>query len=289
MKRAIFVLSLFIASAVLGDERSEKRQLISELLELLDARRMTQAAFENLMTGIATFSYEGRDSAEPTEEYGEELRAEFEAEERKQEAERRAFMDRMYAQIDYAKYFDETYVPLFENEFSVDELRQLVDFLETRPGRKFASIVPRLSGATQWRRMKEAGEAAAKELEREEAAKHPWRQTMADLRSIATAVEAHGVDTEKYPAVAFDELEAAIAPTYIREVPKADSWGTPFFYISDGKNYRLVSAGADKRFEWSSRNLDLSIAEPRFSESLDADIIFQNGTFVQSPKMAQDQ
>ena len=286
MKRAIFALFLFIASAAFGDEREEKRQLVSELLEVMDAKSLTQAAFTNLLLSAQEMFNE---SSVSEAELPEEYRAEIEEEERKRAAEMREFQERLFARLDYGKFFDAAYVPLFDDSFTTEELRQLIAFFKTRPGQKLLQVMPQLSGvALGWQHLYEAGEAAEQEQKKQEAAKHPWRQTMADMRSIATAVEAHGVDTEKYPAVAFEELEAAIAPTYIREVPKVDAWGTPFEYVSDGKHYRVVSAGADKRFEWSSRQLDLTIAQPRLSDSLDADIIFQDGNFVQWPKVADE-
>lgn len=283
MKRAIFVLFLFIATAALGDERAEKRQLASELLEVIDAKALTQTSFENVMTAFGAMIDESRGGAEIPEEY----RVQFEEEQRKERERVREFQERMFARFDYTKYFDETYVPLLESQFTAGELRQLIDFFKTKHGQKFAKLLPRLGVGTNMRMIQDAAVATQKEMEKAEAAKYPWRETMADMRSLATAVEARATDLNEYAKVAFDELEALIAPTYIRTVPKVDSWGTPFLYVSDGEHYRFVSAGADKHFEWSSRHLDLTTTEPRFPESLDADIIFQDGNFLQSPKAAQ--
>ena len=281
MKREVFVLFLFIASAAFGDERAEKRRLVSELLEVIDAKSMVRTSFENAILGLATFANEGMDVSD-------EARPEYEAERRREEAERRAFQDRMFARLDYTKYFDETYVPLFESEFTTAELRQLIEFFETPQGQKLARLLPRFGTTAGWGFIREAGEATQQELEQEAAAKHPWRKTMSDMRTIATAVEARATDVNEYTNVAFEELEALIAPVYIRHMPKTDAWGTPFLYIANGEHYRFVSAGADRRFEWSSRHLDLTQTEPRMSDSLDADIIFQDGNFLQSPKVAHE-
>ncbi len=283
MKRAWFVLFLFVASTVLAGERSEKQQLVAELLEVIDAKAMTHAAFENTIAALtAALNEDYRGPGDVPEEY----RAEWAEEKRKEEAKRHEFTDRMFAQLDYAKYFDQVYVPLFEN-FTTDELRQLIDFFRTRPGQKLAKALPRFGTGVGMEIIQEAAQATQKEIDREEAAKYPWKQTMADLRSLATAVEARATDVNEYPKVAFEELESLIAPTYIRTVPKVDSWGTPFLYVSDGEHYRFVSAGADKRFEWKARQLDLTATEPAFPKSLDADIIFQDGNFLQSPLAAQ--
>ena len=282
MKRAIFFLLLFLASAAFGDERSERRQLISELLEVIDAKSIARASFENLLASLT-----GMLNESGTEEIPEEYRAQWEEGQRREEARRREFQERMFARIDFAKYAEDTYVPLLESQFSADELKQLIDFFKTRHGQKLANLLPRFSIAAGMDTVREAAEAAEEELRKEQAAKYPWKQTMSDLRSLATALEARATDTNEYPQVAFEELEALIAPTYIREVPKLDSWGTPYLYVGNGEHYRFVSAGADRRFEWSSRQLDLTLTEPRFSKSLDADIIFQDGSFVQSPEKSQ--
>ena len=284
VKRALFLLTLALASAALGDERSEKRQLVSELLEVIDAKALMQTSFESFLTTIASGFGEGN-----PEEVPEEYRAQWEEARRTQEEKMREFQERLFTRIDYAKYFDEVYVPIFEEQFTADELRHLIVFFKTRHGQKLARILPRFGiGATVngARIIRDAADSTQKDLEKEEAAKHPWRKTMADMRSLATAVEARATDENEYPNVSFEELESLIAPTYIRVVPKVDSWGTPFLYVGNGEHYRFVSAGADRRFEWSARHLDLAITEPKVSDSLDADIIFQDGNFIQSPKEA---
>lgn len=264
------LLLLIIAFPGLADERVEKRRLVSELLEVIDARALIRTSFESQMTVMSAFFNESGFTVEATPELGE-------------------FQEHLFARIDYERYFDEVYVPLFEKQFTAGELRQLVEFFRSRHGQKFAQLLPQLGiGAEGVRIIDEAVQAAQKDLEKEQAAKYPWRKTMMDLRSLATAVEARATDTNEYPNVAFEELEALIAPTYIREVPQVDAWGTPFLYVSDGQSYRFVSAGADRRFEWGARQLDAALGEPVFSDDLDADIIFQDGNFVQSPKEAEE-
>ena len=264
------LLLLIIAFPVLADERVEKRRLVSELLEVIDARALIRTSFESHMTVVSAFFNESGFTVEATPELGE-------------------FQEHLFARIDYERYFDEVYVPLFEKQFTAGELRQLVEFFRSRHGQKLAQLLPQLGiGAEGVRIIDEAVQAAQKDLEKEQAAKYPWRKTMMDLRSLATAVEARATDTNEYPNVAFEELEALIAPTYIREVPQVDAWGTPFLYVSDGQHYRFVSSGADRRFEWRARQLDATIGEPVFSDDLDADIIFQDGNFVQSPKEAEE-
>lgn len=291
VKRALFLLTLLLAFTALGDERSEKRQLASELLEVIDARALMQASFDSFMATLAVTLDEGRGDAPPPnpEDVPEEYRAQWEEIQRQEQKKMREFQDRLFARVDYVKYFDEVYVPVLEKRFTADELRDVIAFLKTKPGQKFARVLPELGiGKAGAQILMTAGNAAQKEIEKEEAAKHPWRETMSDLRSLATAAEARATDVNEYPKVSFEELEALLAPTYIRTVPKVDSWGTAYLYVSDGQHYRFVSAGADKRFEWKARHLDLTVTEPILSESLDADIIFQDGNFIQSPKAATE-
>jgi hypothetical protein len=80
-----------------------------------------------------------------------------------------------------------------------------------------------------------------------------------------------------------------ISPTYIRNVPKVDGWGTPFVYVGNAKHYRIISAGADRRTEWSSRQISESGVEPRPTDDPDADIVFQDGSFIQYPAESEPQ
>ncbi len=290
MKRTLLLFLLLLASAAFGDEKSEKRQLVSELLEVIDARGLMEGSFDNFVTTMAFIM--GERTAPTAESVPEEYRAQWEADQRKEEEQRRDFQKQLFSHVDYAKYFDEIYVPMFEDRFTAGELRELIAFFRTRPGQKLAKVLPQLgigTGSKSIRLIREAAEGAQKELEQEEARKHPWKQTMSDMRSLATAVEARATDENSYPNTGFEQLESLILPTYIRTVPKVDSWGTPYLYISDGEHYRFVSAGADRRFEWSSRHIDLTITESKLTDSLDADIIFQDGTFIQSPQEAGEQ
>jgi hypothetical protein len=77
-------------------------------------------------------------------------------------------------------------------------------------------------------------------------------QTHAALRSIRTAVEAYGMDHNRFPAAKdINELKSLIEPTYIRTTPSTDGWGTPILYraSADGQSYVIASAGSDKKFD----------------------------------------
>jgi hypothetical protein len=113
------------------------------------------------------------------------------------------------------------------------------------------------------------------------------RTTTANMRTLAQSIEALATDTNEYPAVSFDELATTISPRYIENVPKVDAWGNPFFYIADGEHYRVVSAGADGKFEEGSRELTTTKLEARMIDGAATDIIFQDGMFIQYPTEAK--
>jgi hypothetical protein len=119
---------------------------------------------------------------------------------------------------------------------------------------------------------------------------------MADMRSTATAMEAYATDNDHYPrAATLVELKSFIEPIYIRNTPETDGWGNPVAVIvsPDGQHYRIVSAGADGSFEWDSRTISpvagLMENEIVFSERLEDDIIYENGSFLQAPKQVQQE
>jgi hypothetical protein len=74
-------------------------------------------------------------------------------------------------------------------------------------------------------------------------------------------------------------------------MPEKDAWGTPYMYVAsaDGQHYRFVSAGADKRFDWNASTIENlpENYEGKASTSLDTDIIFQDGVFIQYPVVSQ--
>jgi hypothetical protein len=271
MQCARIVLVLIIASAALGDERAEKRRLVSELLEVIDAKALIVAAFESHLGVMRAVFAESGGTAEVDPEFTR-------------------LKEQLFARIDYDRYYEEVYTPLFEERFTAGELQMLVKLFKTPHGQKFVQAMPQLgiTSVEGIRIIEDAIKAAQEDIEKEDAAKYPWRKTMDDLLSLATALEARATDTNEYPAAGFEELEALLSPTYILEMPKVDAWGTPFLYVGNGVHYRFVSAGADRRFEWNARQLDAVSAEPVFSEDLDADIIFQDGRFAQAPKEAQE-
>jgi len=108
------------------------------------------------------------------------------------------------------------------------------------------------------------------------------KRTMADLRSIATAWENRATAVHSYSIdssgrrTTVDDLERALAPTYIRSLPRRDAWGHEFEIESGPQTYALRSLARDGR----SDGLPHHGAITNFSH----DLIFANGTFTQYPE-----
>jgi hypothetical protein len=221
----------------------------------------------------------------------------YEMEMKKQAEHLRVYRERLYARIDYARYAEEVYGPILEKNFTVNELRDLLAFYKTPVGQKSARSIPDFAIGAVVRGadvLASIGRQIQTELENEENAAKPWKQTMADLRTVAVASEAYATDENRYPAAgAYDGLGKILSPTYILHMPEKDSWGTPYKYVvsSDGQHYRFVSAGADKHFDWNAEQFEIvgESFEGRASDNLNDDIIFQDGVFVQFPAASGNQ
>jgi len=107
------------------------------------------------------------------------------------------------------------------------------------------------------------------------------KRTMADLRSIGTAIEEYSIDNNVYPdsVSAMSALETHIEPLYIRTAPQNDGWGRPFVVATATTNYTVCSGGKDG----GACGSDAGGAVENFNDS----ITFANGQFVQWPEGAQ--
>jgi general secretion pathway protein G len=120
------------------------------------------------------------------------------------------------------------------------------------------------------------------------------KRTMADARTIGTAIESYSIDNNVYPWQARGLLEVAaveteLAPVYVRTLPHSDAWGNPFLYWSDGTSYLVVSSGADGLLDRSYLVDAGGIDESAFTGEFDDpnnDIVFANGQFTQWPKLS---
>jgi general secretion pathway protein G len=118
------------------------------------------------------------------------------------------------------------------------------------------------------------------------------KRTMADMRSIGTAVEAYAVDNNIYPThnentientVGQDVTAGGVQPIYIKQCPLVDGWSNAMDYVSDGTAYTVVSGGKDG----SDPDPDLEGGAQSGAGSFAADIVFTNGSFVQWPEGTQ--
>jgi len=121
------------------------------------------------------------------------------------------------------------------------------------------------------------------------------KRTMADMRSCATAWEARATDVNEYgaagatvtwPSTGADyvanTLPGILSPTYIKQVPTKDGWGTNYAggVSTDRQSYSIESYGKNK-------SNDSESAGP--TTKFDCDIVFSNGSFVVYPEGVQVQ
>ena len=106
------------------------------------------------------------------------------------------------------------------------------------------------------------------------------KRTMADLRSIGTAVESYSIDNNVYPvASAMNTLEGFVEPVYIRTAPLTDGWTRTFQVAAVIGEYTVCSGGKDG----GTCTSDGAGATQSFNSS----ISFANGQFVQWPEGTQ--
>jgi len=112
------------------------------------------------------------------------------------------------------------------------------------------------------------------------------KRTMADLRTLGTALEAPATDHDQYPrADSVAGLASSLSPTYIRHLPSKDGWGHDVKYecwpADACTSYAVGSPGKDGQWERASlQDYASGSATVRF----DADIVFSDGKFVQYPE-----
>ena len=107
------------------------------------------------------------------------------------------------------------------------------------------------------------------------------KRTMADLRSVGTAVEEYAIDNNIYPVAAnMAALEPLIEPIYIRTAPAGDGWGNNFVVTSIATGYTVCSGGKDGG---ACAVVGGGGATGNFNDA----IIFINGQFAQWPDGTQ--
>ena len=114
------------------------------------------------------------------------------------------------------------------------------------------------------------------------------KRSMADLRTVGTAVEAYAVDMAFYPTWTSGDFAGTwygfLEPTYVKLVPRSDGWRTLFRASSESRYYTLGSAARDKVFEYG---LDSVNYLDRQTGVMDCDIVYANGIFISYPEGIQ--
>ncbi len=106
------------------------------------------------------------------------------------------------------------------------------------------------------------------------------KRTMADMRSIGTAVESYAIDNNRYPIAAnIAALDPFVAPLYIKVLPTKDGWGGLMQYAS--------AAGADYTVESYAKGGANGADTGGPTQLFTDDIVFANGQFYQWPEGTQ--
>ena len=106
------------------------------------------------------------------------------------------------------------------------------------------------------------------------------KRTMADMRSLGTAVESYAVDNNVYPAVTTAAALKTIVEVgaYIKNMPLADGWNNTFQVASISTEYTLYSFGKDNAGTTCTTGQTTTFADQ---------ICFINGQFLRYPAGSQ--
>ena len=106
------------------------------------------------------------------------------------------------------------------------------------------------------------------------------KRTMADIRSIGTAIETYSIDNNDYPIAAnMGALAPLIQPTYIRTAPTQDGWSNGFTVTAVVAEYTVCSTGKAGTATCTATGA---------TNTFDDAITFVNGQFVQWPEGVQN-
>ena len=115
------------------------------------------------------------------------------------------------------------------------------------------------------------------------------KRSMADMRSVGTALESYSVDFNFYPRVAITDQSVTawnvyLAPTYMRRIPELDGWARQYLAKTDGSG---LTSGQSYTIYSKGRNGNGAVTASGPMSSFDAAIVFSQGTFVQWPEGLQ--
>jgi hypothetical protein len=299
MKRIVVTIALLCATVAVSaqttvDKRELKNQHLRELLVLLNEERTVRSSVHQNLAQVAESlkkNFEPSSEDLPEREVAAE-RAAYE----KEVAEFAQRYEEIFLQkLNYKQFEEENILPLYAKYFSDDEVLALKTFYASPAGKKSLEILPELLADTMRlasEKLAPIAAEAATDIEAEDAKKNPWKGTLKDIRTVATALEAYATDEEEYPAdSSYDSLKTLLEPTYVKVLPQKDGWGNSFVVVvsSDRQHYRIVSPGADGTFEWDSKTIRpiAPDASEKLTEHLEDDIVYGDGQFIQVPRISK--
>ena len=110
------------------------------------------------------------------------------------------------------------------------------------------------------------------------------KRTMADMRSIGTAIESYAIDNNFYPQglanATASGISVHVSPIYIATVPTTDGWANNWDIDSTatGTEYTVTSIAKDAAVGTNSGGT---------TTDFDCDIVFTAGQFFQWPQGTQ--
>ena len=110
------------------------------------------------------------------------------------------------------------------------------------------------------------------------------KRTMADMRSIGTAIESYAIDNSFYPkalvSAGASGISTHVSPVYIKTVPTGDGWTNAWDIDSDtnGRLYTITSTAKDAVAGTNNGGTTGDFA---------CDIVFAAGSFFQWPQGTQ--
>ncbi|HOC43080.1 MAG TPA: prepilin-type N-terminal cleavage/methylation domain-containing protein [Thermoanaerobaculales bacterium] len=109
------------------------------------------------------------------------------------------------------------------------------------------------------------------------------KRSMADMRTIGTAIGTYATDMNFYPRgmAALTDFEPHLTPVYIRRLPPRDGWNTTYNAFTDaaGDHYTIES--------WGKNKTDDGCVVGQETQEFDCDICHLDGMFVQWPEGIQ--
>ena len=205
------VVCAFPLFATEPNPSKKQTELIEQLIALTGAEKTSHA--------ILDYYVEEMYKAEVTAAQGDPAALE---DAKKDQARLRELM----GQLNITEIQRDVNIRVYARYLNEEDLENLVAFYKTKSAQKFIAAVPLLSREVMQAGAEKIGPrivAIMDQVREEREQRHPWKRTMSDIRTIATAVEAFATDENKYPQAS--ELKKALEPTYVKELPVKDGWG----------------------------------------------------------------